>query len=55
MSLPKVRLFPLVYWFVNLTLTDNHDTKNLWGLIRPWKVWMTDRFRLAKYQGDAKF
>ena len=21
---------------MNLTLTDKHDTKNLWGLIHPW-------------------
>ena len=24
----KSGLFPLVYWFVNLTLTEEHDTKN---------------------------
>ena len=26
---PKVRPFPLVYWFVNFTLTDKHSIKNL--------------------------
>ena len=26
---PKVQLFPLVYWFVNVTLADKHDTKNV--------------------------
>ena len=36
MFVPKVRLFPLFYWFVNFTLTDKHGTKNLLGLIRPW-------------------
>ena len=25
----KVRLFPLVFWFVNLTITDKHATKTL--------------------------
>ena len=32
---PKVQLFQLVYWFVNLILPDKHGTKNLYGLIRP--------------------
>ena len=36
MFVPKIRLFPLFYWFVNFTLTDKHGTKNLSGLIRPW-------------------
>ena len=36
MFVPKIRLFPLFYWFVNFTLTDKHGTKNLLGLIRPW-------------------
>ena len=36
MFVPKIRLFPLFYWFVNFTFTDKHGTKNLLGLIRPW-------------------
>ena len=30
MFFPDVRLFTLVFWFVNLTITDKHGTKNLW-------------------------
>ena len=29
--------FPIVYWFVNLTLTDKHGAKNLYRLIGPSK------------------
>ena len=36
MFVSKVRLFPLIYWFVHFTLTDKHGTKNLQGLIHPW-------------------
>ena len=50
MFIPKIRLFllvywfvnliledifRLVYWFVNLILDDKHGTKHLQGLIRP--------------------
>ena len=37
MFVPKIRLFPLFYWFVNFTLTDKHGTKNLSGLIRTYQ------------------
>ena len=42
MFVPKIRLFPLFYWFVNFTLTDKHCTKNLLGLIRPWELTRND-------------
>ena len=29
MFVSKVRVYPLIYWFVNFTLTDKHGTKNL--------------------------
>ena len=29
MFVPKVRLFPLVYGFLNLTLTEKRETKDL--------------------------
>ena len=32
----KSGFFLSVYWFVNLTLSDKHGTKNLQGLIPPW-------------------
>ena len=35
MFVPKVPLFQLVYWFVNLILADKHGAKNLKGLIHP--------------------
>ena len=38
MFVPKIRLSPLFYWFVNFTLADKHGTKNLLGLIRPWHL-----------------
>ena len=38
MFVPIVWLFSITYWFVNLNLTDKHGTKNLWGLIRPWRI-----------------
>ena len=36
MFVPKVRLFPLFYWFMNFTLTDKHGAKNLYGPICTW-------------------
>ena len=36
MFVPKVRLFAIVNWFVNLILIDKHGTKNLLGLTRSW-------------------
>ena len=37
----KLGFFPLVYWFVNLTLTDKHGTKHLQGLTRSWNFCRT--------------
>ena len=53
LSLAKFRLFPLVYWFVNLTLTNKRSSKDLQGLICPCMPQLRRLVDLTKIQATS--